>query len=736
MQLFKELQRRNVFRVGLAYIVSSWLLIQVADLVLENIGAPDWVMQTIMLLLALGFPVVLFFAWAFEVTPEGIKRESEVDRSVSVTHVTGRRLDRTILAVLVVALGYFIWESRFSDRAHSGAETAPGQSESVAAPAVGPAADTSPRGGPADPRSIAVLPFENRSNLEDDTFFSEGIHDELLTNLARIGSLRVISRTSVMRYQDTLLSIPEIAEELGVATVLEGAVQRAGDTVRINVQLIDAQTDEHLWADIYDRELTAETLFAIQTEISQSIARSLRTTLSPEEQQRISATPTANLAAYDAYLRGRHLERLGDNESMRAALTVFRESTDLDPDFAAAWAARARMVLQLRETGFWGEIPRDEAFLLAQNNIDRALGIDSQSAEAHTVQARMHYEQYRFDEALESLDLALSINPNLSHAYLEKAQLLGSIGEIKAAWSAILEAMDRDPFDRNGKFQAGYLVNSYLGPAYASALVPYLDEDPFLLRMLDLVEQMYSGASAAEIFGALPREVFMFARAVPFLVDHLKEARTANVESALRPDEIRLDVQIYNDGLEEALATYEGLSDERREAAINLERLSIVRMGLGQCGEGLAALDRAHGGEVRLFGQIPPNQNRSNPNLALNRVHCLRQAGRDEEAAILVSDIGEYVETLRRNAEYGYSMLEVKLHILDGQAAEAIDRYENALEARDMTWYNRYDPVIRTLAGDPAFDTLNARIDAAINAERAALGWPPTELIAWDSDAN
>lgn len=346
----------------------------------------------------------------------------------------------------------------------------------------------------------------------------------------------------------------------------------------------------------------------------------------------------------------------------------------------------------------------------------------------------MHYERYRFDEALESLDLALSINPNLSHAYLEKAQLLSSIGEIKAAWEAILEAMDRDPFDRSGKFQAVYLATSYLGPAYTSMLTSYVEEDPFLLQLLDFVERVYSGARAAEIYGAVPREVLMSGRAVPFLIDQLKEARTASVERTLRPDEIRLDTQIYNDRLEDALATYEGLSDERREAAINLERLSIVRMALGQCGEGLEALDRAHGGEVRIFGQIPPNQNRSNPNLALNRVHCLRQVGRQREAEAALAEVRAYVERLQRNAAYGYSMLEVKLHILHGQAAEAIDRYEKALEAPDMAWYHRYDPVIRTLAGDPAFDALNARIDAAINVERAALGWPPTESIAWDSD--
>lgn len=733
MQLFRELQRRNVFRVSLGYIVSSWLLVQVADLVLENIGAPAWVMQTIMLLLALGFPVVVFFSWAYEVTPEGIKRESEVDRTQSITHVTGRKLDRAILLVLVVALGYFIWESRFSDPANRTGSQAPAHSVADTEPASS-AASPPPDGTAAAP-SIAVLPFENRSRLEDDAFFSEGIHDELLTNLARIGSLRVISRTSVMRYQDNVPPIPEIARELGVTTILEGAVQRAGDTVRINVQLIDAQKDEHLWAEIYDRELTAQNLFAIQTEISQSIARSLRTTLSPEEEQRISATPTDNLAAYDTYLRAGKLEREGTNESARAALTLYREATDLDPEFAAAWAARARLVLQLRETGFWGEIPREEAFLLARNNIDRALALDSQSAEAHTVEARMHYEQYRFANALNSLNLALSINPNLTHAYQEKSTVLSSIGEIRAAWEAIIEAMERDPFDRNGKFQAGYLVMAYLGPDYAPVLLPYLENEPFLSQMLNIAMRRYSEESAASIYTDLPPEVPATAPPVAALLTRqLKEFRSAIVENALRPDEVRLDLHFWNGELQEAQAIYDGLSEERREATINLERLSMVQMAMGRCEEGLEALDRAHGGETRIFGQIPPNEIRSNPNHALNRVHCLRQVGRQQDADSLLADIRKYVDSLRRNADFGYSMLEVKLLNLDGQPAAAIDRYEEALEARDMAWHDRFDPVIRTLAEDPTFAALNAQVDDEINAQRAELGWPPTEGIALDSD--
>jgi len=734
MQLFRELQRRNVFRVSLAYIVSSWLLLQVADLVLENIGAPDWVMKTILLLLALGFPIVVFFAWAYEVTPEGIKRESEVDRSRSVTELTGRKLDRAILAVLVVALAYFIWESRFSNRGDEGTDNAAAQA--AAEQAAPPAVESPSPVEQTDNPSIAVLPFENRSRLEDDAFFSEGIHDELLTNLARIGSLKVISRTSVMRYEDTTLSIPEIASELGVATVLEGAVQRAGDTVRINVQLIDAQKDEHLWAEIYDRKLSAENLFAIQTEISQAIAHALRATLSPEEQQRIAAIPTGNMAAYDAFLRGRQLERRGGDDNDRAALALFREATDLDPEFAAAWAARARTVLELRETGFRGEIPREEAFLLAQNDIDRALALDGQSAEAHTVKARMYYEQYRFDDAVSSLDLALSINPNLSYAYREKSLVLGSLGEIQAAWQSIRDAMDRDPFDRNGTFQAFYLVSNFLGHEFIPEFTPYLEGEPRFAMYLTLLRRLQTEDDLVALYRDIPPEGLRFGAGLYFLVDQFKEVPTAGLEEALRPAEILLDLQIWDDDLDEALATYQGLSDERRDAALNLERLSIVQMAMGQCSEGLATLDRAHDGERRIYGQITPNLNRSNPNLALNRVHCLRELGRREEAEELLSAVRKYIETLQRNANYGYSMLEVKLHILDGQAAAAVDRYDRALQARDMAWYNRFDPVIRTLAGNPEFEGLNARIDAAVNARRAELGWPPTDGIARDSGQN
>ena len=275
LSLFEELKRRNVFRATIAYLIVSWVLAQVSDLVLENIGAPTWVMQTILLILALGLPIVIIFSWAYEVTTEGIKREKEVERSGSITHQTGRKLDRIIIVLLVIAAGYFFWESRYSDE--SSPSGLPVTEQTASAPGAEDASAADPQEEIADEvesQSIAVLPFDNRSNIEEDEFFVEGIHDDLLTNLAKISSLKVISRTSVSRFKDTQLPIPEIATELGVATIMEGAVQRAGNTVRINVQLIDAKTDEHLWAEIFDRELPPRTCLPFRARFHKKLPRS------------------------------------------------------------------------------------------------------------------------------------------------------------------------------------------------------------------------------------------------------------------------------------------------------------------------------------------------------------------------------------------------------------------------------------------------------------------------------
>src|SRR5262245_27157819 len=220
-----ELRRRNVYRVGVAYAVVAWIALQAASFLLPSFGAPAWVFRVLVLLVAVGFVLAVVFAWAFELTPEGLKRTHEVPHEHSITHATGRKLDFVIIGLLLVALGVSVYLNL-----------------------------RKPTGERAASASIAVLPFANRSGDPREGMFVDGVHDELLTSLANIGSLKVISRTSVMEYRDTTKNLRQIAKELGVATVLEGAVQRAGNNVRINVQLIDAATDEHLWANTYDRD--------------------------------------------------------------------------------------------------------------------------------------------------------------------------------------------------------------------------------------------------------------------------------------------------------------------------------------------------------------------------------------------------------------------------------------------------------------------------------------------------
>ena len=275
MSLFEELKRRNVFRVGIAYAVAAWVLLQMFDVIGDILELPEWGGKMILAMLVIGFFLALILAWAFEMTPEGLKRESEVDRSQSITRVTGRKLDRAIIGVLVIALVYFVADKFFIGGPEAVVETT--------APAVvvaeEPVSPPPASAGHIDDKSIAVLPFAHRSPNPDDQYFTDGIHDDLLTQLAKQDAFKVISRTSVMEYRDTTKNMKQIGEELGVRHILEGGVQRSGNRVRINVQLIDTFTDEHLWAETYDRELTTDNLFDIQSEITTAIAEALHATL-------------------------------------------------------------------------------------------------------------------------------------------------------------------------------------------------------------------------------------------------------------------------------------------------------------------------------------------------------------------------------------------------------------------------------------------------------------------------
>jgi len=438
MSLFAELKRRNVFKVGVAYAVAAWILLQLIDVVGGILALPVWVPQFMLLLLLVGLVPALIFAWAFEMTPDGVKREKDVDRSQSMTPQTGKKLNNAILVLMALAIVYLLFDKFSGDRPE--AVSTPAVALNQDSPETAPAPDIQPA---ISRQSIAVLPFDNRSRNVDDEYFTEGIHDDLLTSLARITSLKVISRTSVSQYKDTEKTIPQIAAELGVATVMEGAVQRSGNTVRINVQLIDANTDEHLWAEIFDREMTAENLFAIQSEISQKIANALEAALSPEETQRLNDFPTQSMEAYNAYLRGRQLLPQRNARGLEQALEAFGEAVELDPNFALAWVGIADSATLLRTHGSIDPVKQVE---MTKNAVDRALEIDPTLGEAWVSQGALFETIGQYEEAETSYRRGIELSPNYAMAYQWYAELIDNTNDrLQEALTLFNKAAQLDP---------------------------------------------------------------------------------------------------------------------------------------------------------------------------------------------------------------------------------------------------------------------------------------------------
>ena len=305
---FAELKRRNVYKVAVAYAVVAWLLIQVATQVFPFFEIPNWAVRLVVLLLILGFPVALILAWAFEITPEGIKRAEDVSPDESITSRGGRKLVGVTIALAVIAAGLLAFHLL-----RSKSTPTPRQSEAATVPAI--------TSQPIPDKSIAVLPFDNLSRDPDNAYFASGIQDEIITRLAKIADLKVISRTSTQQYQSKPGNLSEIAKQLGVANILEGSVQKAADQVRVNVQLIQVASDSHLWADTYDRKLVD--IFAVESEVAKAIADALQAKLTGGEQQALAVKPTNNSEAYDAYLRGWLLKPARSLSPMRRLWSTF-----------------------------------------------------------------------------------------------------------------------------------------------------------------------------------------------------------------------------------------------------------------------------------------------------------------------------------------------------------------------------------------------------------------------------
>ncbi len=418
---FAELKRRNVYKVAVAYVIVGWLVMQIAATVVPALHLSDAVTSAVVLLVILGFPIALIFAWAFELTPEGLKRTEDIDLSKSITRKTGRKLDFLIIAVLLLVIGILLFQ-----RLH---------------PNVSPAVSSSIE------KSIAVLPFENFSEDKAFAFFADGVQDEILTDLAKIADLKVISRTSVMQYRNTATrNLPEIAQALKVAHVLEGSVQRSGNRVRVSAQLIDARNDTHVWVEKYDRELAD--IFAIQSEIAQKIADQLQAKLSPKEKAAIQERPTKDLAAYDLYLRAKELISESyvnpfAKEAYFKAVQVLDQTVGRDPAFLLA---HCRLAYAHDLIYFQDYDHTETRRALAETSVRAAVRLQPDSGETHLAQAIHFYWGYRnYDGAREELAKAERALPNNAQIFL----FLGLIDRRQGRWDEAIRnlerALDLDP---------------------------------------------------------------------------------------------------------------------------------------------------------------------------------------------------------------------------------------------------------------------------------------------------
>jgi len=421
MSLIAELKRRNVFRVGVAYAIVSWLLLEVASVIFPGLHLPDWTLTFLIVVILAGFPLALILAWAFEMTPEGLKREAEVDRTESTTHVTGRKFDFAIIGLLAVAVVYFAVD-KF---AFQGGDPIP------------------PTGSTGQVKTIAVLPFANMSGDPEQEFFSDGISEELLNVLAKVKGLRVTSRTSAFAFKGTNTSIPEIAEKLGVDHVLEGSVRMAGDRVRITAQLIEVDTDSHLWSETYDRKL--DDIFAIQTDIAEQIARALETTLTPVERENIERKPTEDVEAYNLYLLGRFQWNKFTEEGVAKARAYYEQAIARDSSYARAYAGLADVYLVLGGAGL-RVLPPKEAIPKAKSAAQRAIALDPNIGEAHG-SLGLVYTWFELDWAAaeRQLERGIEVDPNSALAHADYAHFLSVVGRHEQAIREVERAIELDP---------------------------------------------------------------------------------------------------------------------------------------------------------------------------------------------------------------------------------------------------------------------------------------------------
>jgi TolB-like protein/lipoprotein NlpI len=437
MSFVNELKRRNVFRVAIAYLIVAWLIAQVAALALDSFGAPVWVIKTVLFLLVIGFPLALIFAWAFELTPEGLRRESAGEVGETVPTRDTQTLDRLIIVVLILAVGYFSYDKYLRS---PGSDGPPVSEASVQQPASSSEPESATDAAIAEP-SIAVLPFVNMSDDPGNEYFSEGLSEELLNLLARIPELRVAARTSSFSYKGKDTQVPQIADELNVDHVLEGSVRKSGDRVRITVQLIKASDGYHVFSQTYDR--TLEDIFAVQDEIASALVDSLRLTILGEQPK----SAVVDSEVYALYLKGRYLNNLKGKENWENAIMALKEALAIDPQYAPAWSELSTTYRFQFNNAL---LDRDEGIKLARDAAEQALALNEELASAWISLSYIRsLGAWDWSGAEQAAQKARELEPRNADVLNGVGNIATILGRTDVSISAFEEAAELDPLNQS-----------------------------------------------------------------------------------------------------------------------------------------------------------------------------------------------------------------------------------------------------------------------------------------------
>ncbi len=711
--LFQELKRRNVFRVGAAYVVLAWLLLQVGAVLAPILGLPEVVLSFVIFALILGFPLALLFAWAWELTPDGLKRAAEVAQDASVAAKTGQKLNRLTTGVLVAAVVLLLADRFFL----SGKSDDSGDGSDIAL-------------GDRSYDSIAVLPFVNMSDDASQEFFSDGISEELLNLLAKTKGLRVAARTSSFAFKGKNEDIKGIGEQLDVDTVLEGSVRKAEKRLRITAQLIDVQSGYHLWSETYDRELTD--VFAVQDEISASIVKALQVHFgeagAPLE---IAQSYKADVEAYEHYLLGRRLIEKRTKEDIEAALERFTKSIEIDPGYAPPYSGKADAYMLLSDRrGAYGDIPEKYAQDLARPLIDKALALDPLLAEAHNSKAFLLHNSEKLDEALVSFDRAIELRPSYVIAHMWRSQLFDAMSREKEAKLALEEAYRIDPLStvivRNLIFKRMEFNDREGAERLLLKLEEIAPERDDFIRSIR-ASMIWSTRDLSEAWTNMQELLVTSNTQVVRFVSARVLVDLKNFDEALNitPESGKALIHLSMRDPEGALTAWEARDESFRESKDGLTQLSYIHMEAREFDKALGALEAAKL-DLTLAGELFWGS----PNFldAPGYVYLMQRLGLQDEAERVLTLLDQYIKNLLDNGlEHNAHIAMALTAALRGDAEGALEALLGAEAENQTLWHMRDGFFFEDLKDRPEFVALFDRADARVNRERAELGWDPVE---------